>query len=104
MKKYEIQRVQSLELIKNNPYKKNSTQSHRLSTNIKKLLTSLLYQHGVPDWNRTNGLVLRRHSLYPTELRGQIDKFYLIKFIKNNIYIFVTYFHLNFIKYFLENS
>ena len=28
-------------------------------------------RHGVPDWNRTSGLTLRRRSLYPTELRRQ---------------------------------
>lgn len=27
---------------------------------------------GVPDWSRTNGLSLRRRSLYPTELRRRI--------------------------------
>ena len=29
----------------------------------------LQYKNGVPDWNRTNDLSLRRRSLYPTELR-----------------------------------
>ena len=32
--------------------------------------TTKYYKNGVPDWNRTNDLSLRRRSLYPTELRG----------------------------------
>lgn len=39
---------------------------------IKKwVLTCYEIINGVPDWNRTNDLSLRRRSLYPTELRGQ---------------------------------
>ena len=30
---------------------------------------------GVPDWIRTNGVPLRRRTLYPTEVQGQIMKF-----------------------------
>ena len=34
------------------------------------LISPLVISNGVPDWNRTNDLSLRRRSLYPTELRG----------------------------------
>jgi hypothetical protein len=29
---------------------------------------------GAPDWIRTSGLQLRRLSLYPAELRAQLEK------------------------------
>lgn len=56
----------------------------------------LLY--GAPDWIRTNGLSLRRRSLYPTELRAQIfynntaPPFRAVWYILCCIIIFCLYF------------
>lgn len=33
---------------------------------------------GIPSWNRTNDLLLRREALYPAELWGQASLFYQI--------------------------
>ena len=46
------------------------------------LMFTLIF-NGVPDWNRTNDLLLRRQSLYPTELRGHKKYFYLLIVNKN---------------------
>jgi hypothetical protein len=35
-----------------------------------KVVGSYIIKNGVPDWNRTNDLQLRRLTLYPTELRA----------------------------------
>lgn len=48
------------------------------------LLYTIAFIHtGVPDWDRTNGLSLRRRALYPTELQEQLYLFYSI-FKKNS--------------------
>ena len=41
---------------------------------IKKRLTTVIF--GTPGWVRTSGLSLRRRPLYPTELRGLIQKIF----------------------------
>ena len=41
---------------------------------IKKRLTAVIF--GTPGWVRTSGLSLRRRPLYPTELRGLIQKIF----------------------------
>lgn len=33
---------------------------------------NILWFFGVRDWSRTNGVSLRRRTLYPTEVHGQI--------------------------------
>ena len=40
----------------------------------KKRLTAVIF--GTPGWVRTSGLSLRRRPLYPTELRGRIQKIF----------------------------
>ena len=58
---------------------------------------------GVPDWNRTNDLSLRRRSLYPTELqgpntnitqKGYICNLYFLKLMDNINHILNAVFNL----------
>jgi hypothetical protein len=39
-----------------------------------KVVGSYIIKNGVPDWNRTNDLQLRRLTLYPTELRAHTNE------------------------------
>ncbi len=56
---------------KNNTWHFGRCKSKKKATSHEKWLVARV--SGTPDWSRTNGLLLRRQPLYPTELRGHIQ-------------------------------
>ena len=38
----------------------------------RRLSLTFSHNHGMPDWIRTNDLLLRKQTLYPTELRARV--------------------------------